>query len=159
MDASVVWQGEMSFTGKADTGFEVPMGANPSVGGANDGFRPLELMAVSLAGCTAMDVISILKKKRMHVSDYEVKVHTEQADQHPMIMTSAVIEYHVSGNQVEEQAVLRAIELSALRYCPAQNMLAQIMPITLKYFIYEEDHEGRALIISGEWSASATMQQ
>jgi len=156
MDAKVIWHGDMTFTGKADTGFEVPLGAHPKVGGANDGFRPMELMAVSLAGCTAMDVISILKKKRQDVTDYEVKVHTEQADQHPKVMTHAVIEYHVSGHNVNEQAVLRAIELSALRYCPAQNMLSQIMLITLKYFIYEaQDHDERALIVSGEWSENS----
>jgi putative redox protein len=92
MDAKVVWHGDMTFTGKADTGFEVPLGAHPMVGGANDGFRPMELMAVSLAGCTAMDVISILKKKRQDVTDYEVKVHAEQADQHPKVnITSAAI--------------------------------------------------------------------
>jgi putative redox protein len=150
MDAKVIWHGDMTFTGKADTGFEVPLG------GANDGFRPMELMAVSLAGCTAMDVISILKKKRQDVTEYEVKVHTERADQHPKVMTHAVIEYHVSGHNVLEQAVLRAIELSALRYCPAQNMLSQIMPITLKYFIYEaQDHDERSLIVSGEWSENS----
>ena len=156
MNAKVIWHGDMTFTGKADTGFEVPLGAHPTVGGANDGFRPMELMAVSLAGCTAMDVISILKKKRQDVTDYEVKVHTEQADQHPKVMTHAVIEYHVSGHNVNEQAVLRAIELSALKYCPAQNMLSQIMPITLKYFIYEaQDHDERSLIVSGEWSENS----
>ncbi|MEN8173276.1 MAG: OsmC family protein [Chloroflexota bacterium] len=152
MDAKVVWKGDMSFTGKADTGFEVPLGAHPAVGGANDGFRPMELMAVSLAGCTAMDVISILNKKRQDVTDYEVKVHTEQADQHPKVMTSAVIEYHVSGHDVNEKAVLRAIELSAVRYCPAQNMLSDIMPITLKYYIYEkQDNDERVLVVSGAW--------
>ncbi len=62
MNAKVTWKNGMSFTGSANTGFELPLGADPSVGGANDGFRPLELMAVSLAGCTAMDVISILRK-------------------------------------------------------------------------------------------------
>ena len=62
MKAQVNWHGKLSFTGSADTGFEVPLGAHPKVGGDNDGFRPLELMTVSLAGCTAMDVISILQK-------------------------------------------------------------------------------------------------
>ena len=63
MDAKVTWQQGLSFTGSANTGFEVPLGVDPDVGGANDDFRPLELMAVSLAGCTAMDVISLLRKK------------------------------------------------------------------------------------------------
>lgn len=63
MEAKVKWRGKMSFIGSAETDFEVPLGADPAVGGDNDGFRPLELMAISLAGCTAMDVISILQKK------------------------------------------------------------------------------------------------
>lgn len=63
MDAKATWHEGLSFTGTADSGFQVRLGADPEVGGANDGFRPLELMAVSLAGCTAMDVISILRKK------------------------------------------------------------------------------------------------
>ena len=67
MDAKVIWQQGMHFTGTATTGFELPLGAGEAEGGANDGFRPLELMAVSLAGCTAMDVISILKKKQQVV--------------------------------------------------------------------------------------------
>ena len=97
MNAKVDWKGRMSFTGSADSGFEVPLGSYPEVGGDNDGFRPMELMAVSLAGCTAMDVISILKKKRQEVSDFQVKVETERADQHPKVFTSAAIEYHVAG--------------------------------------------------------------
>ena len=151
MDTKVTWHGGMTFTGTADTGFTVPLGANPRVGGNNDGFRPMELMAVSLAGCTAMDVISILKKKRQDVTDFEVKVHTEQADQHPKVFTSAVIEYHITGHEVNEKAVLRAIELSALRYCPAQSMLAHIFPINLKYFIYEDKgNDERARVVNGK---------
>ena len=68
MAAKVTWHDGLSFTGTADTGFEVSLGASASVGGAEDGFRPMELLAVGLAGCTAMDVISILQKH-----------HTEQA--------------------------------------------------------------------------------
>jgi len=156
MDTKVTWHGHMTFTGTADTGFTIPLGASPKVGGDNDGFRPLELMALSLAGCTAMDTISILRKKRQDVTDYEVKVHTEQADQHPKVFTRAIIEYHVTGHGVNEKAVLRAIELSALRYCPAQSMLAHVFPIELKYFIYEDTGDGeKELIISGEWLKSS----
>jgi putative redox protein len=64
LNASVTWKGKLSFTGTADTGFTLPLGASPAVGGDNDGFRPMELFAIGLAGCTAMDVISILGKKR-----------------------------------------------------------------------------------------------
>jgi putative redox protein len=137
MNAQVQWKGRLSFTGTSDTGFEVPLGANPAVGGDNDGFRPMELMAVSLAGCTAMDVISILTKKRQLISDFQVKVIAERADQHPKVFTQAVIEYHIAGTEVAESAVTRAMELSADSYCPAQAMLGKVIPLSLKYFIYE----------------------
>jgi len=151
MDAKVTWGGRLTFTGTAETGFEVPLGAHPDVGGDNDGFRPMELMAISLAACTAMDVISIIQKKRQQVTGYEVKVHTESADEYPRVFTEATIEYHVSGMNVDEKAVVRAIELSAMRYCPAQAMLSQVFPIALKYFIYED---GGELVVSGEYTVS-----
>lgn len=147
MDANVTWHQGMSFTGKADTGFEVPLGADPGVGGANDGFRPLELMAVSLAGCTAMDVISILKKKRQEVTGFDVRVHTEQAQEHPHVFTSAVVTYLVSGHNIDEAAVRRAIELSATRYCPAQSMLSKGVPMDLVYEIREEEGEGKTRLV------------
>ncbi len=152
MQTSVTWKGRLSFNGQAESGFTLPLGTSPNVGGDNDGFRPMELMALSLAGCTAMDVISILMKKRQDVKDFQVKVFTEQASEHPKVFTYAVLEYHVSGHQIQEEAVVRSIELSATRYCPAQGMLKSVLPITLKYFIYEMDENGSTnLVKSGEY--------
>ncbi len=152
MDAKVTWSNGLSFSGTANTGFSVPLGADPSVGGANDGFRPLELMAVSLAGCTAMDVISILSKKRQDVTAFEVQVHADQFDGHPHVFTHAVITYVVVGHAVDEAAVVRAIELSSTRYCPAQAMLAKVFPMTLVYEIYEDKGDGvKELVKRGEW--------
>jgi putative redox protein len=157
MDAKVNWSTGMSFTGTADTGYKVPLGADPSVGGANEGFRPLELMAVSLAGCTAMDVISILQKKRQQVTAFDVRVHAEQAGEHPHVFTSAVITYEVTGRSVDEAALLRAMELSAVRYCPAQNMLARAFPMKLAYSIYEgEGPDDRKLVRSGEYDPAGS---
>jgi putative redox protein len=143
MDAKVIWKQGYSFTGIASTGFEVPLGADPEVGGANDGFRPLELMAVSLAGCTAMDVVSILKKKQQDVIAFEVKVHADQADKSPKVFTHTVITYLVTGHNVDEAAVVRSIELSAAKYCPAQAMLAKVVPMDLIYEIYEDEGGGK----------------
>ena len=155
MEAKVTWKGRLSFTGTADTGFEIPLGASRENGGDADGFRPIELFAVGLAGCTAMDVISILEKKRQRVTTFEVQVHAERAAEHPKVITSAVIEYFVTGRGVEEQALLRAIELSATRYCPAQGMLNRIIPIELKYHIFEENPGGEpAPVASGEYAVS-----
>ncbi len=148
MDAKVTWDHGMSFVGTADTGFTVPLGTVPAVGGENDGFQPMELMALSLAGCTAMDVISIMRKKRQDVTGYEVRVSAERADAHPKVFTKAVVTYEVVGHGIDEAAVLRAIQLSADRYCPAQGMLAQVMPMDLVYEIYEDEGDGKRTLVT-----------
>lgn len=157
MQVEVNWKGRLSFDGKAESGFTLPLGTDPVVGGDNDGFRPMELMALSLAGCTAMDVISILTKKRQAVSNFRVNVKTDRASEHPKVFTHATIEYHVSGKGIQEEAVVRAIELSATRYCPAQAMLKQVLPIDLLYFIYEEGEDGTArLTAEGKYQPPLT---
>ncbi len=156
MDAKVTWSQGMSFTGTANTGFSVPLGADPGVGGANDGFRPLELMAVSLAGCTAMDVISILRKKQQAVTSFEVQTQADQPDSHPHVFTRARLSYILSGKAIDEAALLRAIELSALKYCPAQAMLSKVFPIEMFYEIYEDLGDGqRELVKQGQWLPAA----
>ena len=142
MDAKVIWDHGLTFTGTADSGFKVPLGTSPSVGGDDDGFRPMELLATGLAGCTAMDVISILLKKRQDITAFEVRVHTEQASDFPKVFTSARIEFLVTGRNVDEEAVRRSMELSAVRYCPAQAMFGNIMPIRLFYQIFEVGENG-----------------
>lgn len=137
MDAKVVWNGKMSFTGSADTGFEVPLDSSPAVGGENSGFRPLEFFAIGLAGCTAMDVISILSKKRQEVSAFEVKVHADQAQGHPHVFTTVKVEFIVTGKNVDPKAVERAIQLSQDIYCPAAGMLKKAVEIETVYQIIE----------------------
>ncbi len=152
MQVKVDWKERVSFVGTADSGFNVNLGADQDLGGDNDGFRPLELMAISLAGCTAMDVISILKKKRQDVTDFEVRIDSDRAEQHPRVFTHATIEYLVTGHDVDEKAVLRAIELSAERYCSAQAMLTQVFPMELRYQIFEEDSGAKKLIAEGVYT-------
>ncbi len=151
MDAKVTLLQRMTFDATADSGFHVTLGTVPEVGGDNDGFQPMELMLVSLLGCTAMDVISILRKKRQQVTHFEVKGHAERADKHPKVFTHVTIEYHVTGKEVDEKAVVRSIELSAIRYCPAQGMLAKVVPIRLLYFIYEDTPLGPQKVKEGEY--------
>ena len=137
MDAKVTWKGKMNFTGTAETGFILPLDAEPAVGGKNEGFRPLELMGISLAGCTAMDVISILQKKRQEMTGFEVKVHADRADEFPKVFTHVTVEYNITGHNVDPVAVERSIELSSTKYCPAQAMLAKAVTIEHKYTIIE----------------------
>lgn len=138
MDAKVVWQQRMTFTASADSGFAITLGADPSVGGDNDGARPMELLLMGLAGCTAMDVISILNKKRQKVTGFEVRAHAERAANHPKVFTAITLHYIVRGEGIDPAAVQRAMELSEKTYCPAQAMFNQVAPITLSYEIIEE---------------------
>ena len=132
MDAKVIWKNKTSFDGSADSGFSVPLGTVLDVGGDNDGFRPMELIAVGIAGCTAMDVISILQKKHQEVTSFEVRVHAERATEHPKVFTHLTIEYVIGGKNLLKDAVERAVELSETKYCSAQAMFKKVAPMDLK---------------------------
>jgi len=148
MDAKVTLLDRMTFTGVADSGHAIKIDTTPDVGGDDSAVRPIELIALGLAGCTAMDVISILRKKRQDVTSFDVHVHADRAAEHPKVFTKAVITYELHGRNVDETAVLRAIELSALRYCPAQAMLSKAFPMDLRYEIFDE---GGELVKEGTW--------
>ena len=150
MDVILNWKGRMLFEGVGGSGFVQKLDTDASVGGDDSGARPMEFIALGLAGCTAMDVISILQKKKQPVSDFKVQLHAERADEHPKVFTEAVIEYLVTGSDVDEVALLRAIELSAEKYCPAQAMLSKAFPIRMTYKILNDSGE---VINEGEYFA------
>lgn len=138
--AKVVWKGRMSFEGSSASGFSLPIGTTPDVGGDNDGFKPMELLLIGLSGCTALDVISILQKKRQDVTGLEVRVvEAERAPEHPKVFTHIVLEYLVTGRNVERAAVERAVELSATKYCSAQGMLGKVAKIESKITLLETE--------------------
>ena len=143
MKATVNWQNNMTFIGKSASGFPVQMDADSSFGGTDNGVRPMEMIALGLASCIAMDVLSILQKKRQQMTQFEVKVDAPRSAEYPKVFTSAVITYVVTGRNVDETAVLRSIELTATKYCPAQIMLGQAFPMELHYEIYEDEGDGK----------------
>ena len=135
MKATVNLEHGMTFTATADSGFPITLGTEIAVGGNDDGARPMELILMGLGGCTGMDVISILRKKRQEVTRFEVQLSAERADQHPKVFTKINVHYVIAGQNVTAEAVERAIELSATRYCPANAMLSATMPVTHTYEI------------------------
>jgi len=139
LDAKVTWKGRMSFDGTAGSGFHLPLGTRKDQGGDDDGFRPMELLLIGLAGCTSMDVISILEKKRQDVTDFEVRVHGDRAEDHPKIFTDIVVEYVVTGRNIDPAAVERAVELSQTKYCSANAMLSKAARIEHKITILEAE--------------------
>lgn len=153
MDAKLTNLGHMRFVGVADSGHEVMIDGRADVGGEDTAAHPMELMALSLGSCTAMDVLSILRKKRQAVDGFEVRLHIDRAEGHPRVFTRAAITYEVRGSAVEESAVRRAIELSALKYCPAQAMLSKAFPMEFRYVILETDG---TLLKEGVWEPQLT---
>ena len=137
MDSKVTWHDGLHFTGVADSGHDIILDGDPSVGGTDLGSRPLELMLLSLAGCTGMDVISILRKKRQDVTGFEVRTHAERSGTHPKVFTAVTVEYIVTGHNIDAKAVERAIDLSENSYCAAQAMLVKALPIQHSYTIIE----------------------
>jgi putative redox protein len=152
MDAKVTWKGKLAFEAIADTGRTIMLDSSADPKGL--GPAPMELIAMSMAGCTAMDVISILEKKKQDVTNFEVKVHAERAEDYPKVYTRAELVYEVTGHALDEAAVLRAIELSIQKYCPVHAMLSQVFPITQRYVIFEDEGNGaRRQVAEGTYVA------
>jgi putative redox protein len=134
--ASATLEAGMSFRGRTSSGFELALDAAPDVGGRERGPRPLELVLLGLAGCTGMDVISILRKMRQDVTGYEVRVRgDERAPDFPTVFTRISVEHVICGHDVNEAAVARAVELSATRYCPVSAMLGKAAEVVHTYRI------------------------
>lgn len=129
---------DMQFEGRSGSGHRLVMDADDSSGGQNKGFRPMELLLVGFGGCSGMDVISILRKKRQNVSGLEIQVTGEKADSHPHIYKNVHIEYVVRGKGIQEEAVERAVALSLDKYCSVGATLAKAGTITHSYRIVEE---------------------
>jgi putative redox protein len=141
--ASATLADGMHFIGNIE-GFRMDLDAEESVGGVGAGPQPPRLLLLALAGCTAMDVISILRKKRQQVSGLSVEVQGSRADQHPRVYTRIEVLYWVRGQNVDPQAVARAIELSATRYCPVIAMLGKVAEVTTSFQVEEEtEFDGR----------------
>lgn len=139
MDAKVTWKQEMAFTGTADSGHEVTLDSAEGSGGHNTGFRPMELMAIGAASCSSMDVVSILRKKKVPFTAYECKVHVESVqDSQPHVFKLMEFEYIVMGKGIDRADVERAVQLSQEKYCQGIAMLRKTAEIRSKITIIEE---------------------
>jgi len=137
MTAQATLEMGMRFVAESGSGHHVTLDADEHGGGQNAGFRPMELLLAGLAGCTGMDVISILRKKRQQVTAYEVHVTGRRAEDHPMVFVEISVEHVVTGHHLQAEAVARAIELSEERYCGAGAMLGKVARLTHTYRIVE----------------------
>jgi putative redox protein len=132
----VVLRDKMIFTGY-NTGYSIPLDAAKQHGGHDAGISPMSLMLTSLGGCTGMDVISILRKKRQDVTGLEVQVEGVRGDEHPKVYTDITVHFVVTGHDIDPAAVERAIELSRDKYCGAAATLRHTAQMTYSHEIIE----------------------
>ena len=138
IEANVTLVNNMQFSGTVSSGQMLTMDADDAAGGKNTGFRPMELLLVGFGGCSGMDVISILRKKRQPITGLEINVKGEKTDSSPKIYKEVHIEYVVKGKGVESGAVERAISLSLDKYCSVGATLAAAGTITHSFRIIED---------------------
>jgi putative redox protein len=127
----------MRFDVESGSGHTITLDAAEHGGGENGGPRPMEMLLVGLAGCTGMDVISILRKKRQEVTAYEVHVQGIRAEEHPMVFTEITVEHIITSHHIQPEAVVRAIALSKGRYCGAGAMLGKVANLKHMFRILE----------------------
>lgn len=123
MEQTVKWNGKMSFVGNTPSGHQVLMDATEEIGGENSGARPGELLINAVAGCTGIDIISILKKMRLEPTNFQMDVKGERAEEHPKKYTKVHIHYVLEGDLPEDK-VERAITLSKDKYCMVAHSLS-----------------------------------
>jgi len=129
----------VTFAGKANSNHWVTMDGPEKVGGSSAGNTPKELLLISLAGCTAGDVISILEKKRVKLNDFEINISADLTEEHPKVFKKIDLEYVFYGDNVPAKDVERAIELSQTKYCGISAMLRKAMEINHTYRIVKPE--------------------
>lgn len=135
MKARIKWVEGVSFVGESGSGHTVVMDGPPESGGRDLGIRPMEMILIGLGGCTAFDVMHILKRARQPVTDCVVEVEADRAEQPPKVFTHIRVHFIVSGDGLAEKQVERAVQLSAEKYCSASIMLGKVAKISHDYEI------------------------
>ncbi len=133
--ANVVWNKGLQFVGTSESGHAIVTDAKRKEGGFEAGPSPIELTLIALGGCTAMDVVPIMKKKRQEFDAFEVEIIAEKSAQPPNYLPKIEMVYRIWGESVSEDALVSAIELSKDKYCTVSNTLSGKAEITYRYEI------------------------
>jgi putative redox protein len=138
MKARVKWVQDMTFVGESGSGHSVVMDGAPEAGGRNLGVRPTEMVLLGLGGCTAFDIVLILKRGRENVTDCVVELDAERAQTDPKVFTKIVMRYIVTGRGLDPNKVERAVNLSAEKYCSVSAMIGKTAQIERAIEIRDE---------------------
>ncbi|VAW78552.1 Protein YhfA [hydrothermal vent metagenome] len=137
MQARIKWVQDATFIGESGSGHAVVMDGPPEHGGRNLGVRPMEMLLLGMGGCTAFDVVHILKKSRQPVTDCVAELQAERTDEEPKVFSTIHVHFIVTGKGLDDKRVARAVSLSAEKYCSASIMLGKTATITHDYEIQE----------------------
>ena len=132
--------GSLSFVAETETGHSVSVDSAPEFGGRNSGPRPMELVLVGLGSCSGIDIMTILRKMREDVVDCEIELQAERAESVPRVFTRIHMHYRVSGRNLSDKNVKRAVELSAQKYCSVTRMLEPTVVISHDYEVHKTDY-------------------
>jgi len=138
MKSRVKWVENVCFMAESESGHAMIMDGAPDIGGRNMGPRPMETVLAGTGGCTAFDVVMILKKSRQDVTGCEVDISADRAGDHPKVFTNIHMHFTVRGRGLKPEVVDRAIKLSAEKYCSASIMLGKTAQMTHDFEIIEE---------------------
>jgi len=134
---TTVWKENMVFESDNPSGESLFMDA-PDEGIENKGLRPKALMLSSLAGCSGLDVVSLLKKMRAEVNDFKMVVHGELTEEHPRYYHKVVIEYHFYGSDLQEDKINKAVKLSVDQYCGVMEMFRQFAKVNTEVYLHKQ---------------------
>ncbi len=129
MKSRIKWIQDVMFVGESGSGHSVIMDGAPEAGGRNLGFRPMEMLLLGLGGCSAFDVMMILKRGRENVTDCVVELEAQRAETDPKVFTKIAMHYIVTGRALDRKKVERAVSLSAEKYCSASAIIAKTAQI------------------------------
>lgn len=140
MKARVKWVDNVQFLGESGSGHSIVMDGPEDHGGRNTGVRPMEMLLLGLGGCTSFDVMSILTKQRLQVRDCVADIEAERVDAVPSVFRKIHVHFTISGTNLKDAQVARAVKLSAEKYCSASIMLEQGgVEITHSYTVVEDE--------------------
>ena len=125
MQASVNWIDNVHFRATSGTGHTVDLDGPEDSGGENLGCRPMEMLLLGLGGCASYDVVTILRKSRSEISGCETKITAQRVDAVPAVFESIHLHFQITGHNLDDKKVARAVELSADKYCSASIMLSK----------------------------------
>jgi putative redox protein len=135
---TTVWRENMLFESDNPSGHSVLIDTSSENGGENKGLGPKALMLSSLAGCSGLDVVSLLKKMRAEVADFKMVVHAELTEEHPKYYHKVAVEYHFYGSNLQEDKINKAVKLSIDQYCGVMEMFRQFAKVTTEVYLHKQ---------------------